>query len=181
MSEEEELFFVTRNGAVWACWLGGRPSAKLGDEKEVLATMAQFIAECAGEGSAPAGPPQAAPAPPIATHFAAPLPEPSAQPPPAERERHAERHEISIIGRVFRTGTGARDVTVLDLSEQGCRFHDRFGNLPKGTPLTIKLGPVGPVEATVMWSRGEYVGVQFRSPLYPSVLEHIRQHFDLRR
>ena len=47
--------------------------------------------------------------------------------------------------------------------------------------LTVKIGPVGPVEATVRWNRSDSVGVQFNSPLYPSVLEHIRNHFDLRR
>ncbi len=72
-------------------------------------------------------------------------------------------------------------MTVLDLSERGCRFHVRSGQLKKGMPLTVKLGPIGPVEATIRWQEEEYVGVEFNTPLYPSVMEHIRQHFDLRR
>ena len=93
-------------------------------------------------------------------------------------ERAEPRHELTIIGRV-RMGSIARDVTVLDLSEHGCRFHDRFSTVPVGTPVTVKIGPVGPVAATVKWRRGEYLGVQFKSPLYPAVLEHIRTHFDI--
>jgi len=94
-------------------------------------------------------------------------------------ERVEPRHEISIVGRV-RMGTGARDVTIQDLSEHGCKFHDRFSSLAIGAPVTVRIGPVGPVEAHVKWRRGEYVGVQFVTPLYPAVLDHIRAHFDMR-
>ncbi len=48
-------------------------------------------------------------------------------------------------------------------------------------PITIKIGPVGPVEAHVKWGQGEYVGVEFVTPLYPAVLDHIRAHFDTRK
>lgn len=47
--------------------------------------------------------------------------------------------------------------------------------------LTIKIGPVGPVEATVRWNRGNRFGIELTNPLYPSVLVHIRDHFDLRK
>lgn len=94
-------------------------------------------------------------------------------------DRAAERHEISIVGRV-RMGTGARDVTIQDLSEHGCKFHDRFSSLPVGTAVTVKIGRIGPIEAYVKWRRNEVVGVKFVTPLYPAVLDHIRAHFDLR-
>lgn len=76
-------------------------------------------------------------------------------------------------------GSIARDVTVLDLSEHGCRFHDRFSTLPVGAAVTLRLGPFGPIGASVKWRRGEYLGVQFARPLYAPVLDHIRAHFDL--
>lgn len=98
----------------------------------------------------------------------------------AVQHRTTPRHAIAIIGRV-RTGTGARDVTVLDLSVHGCRFHDRFGHLLEGTAVTIKLGPIGPIDAEVKWREKEHVGIAFASPLHPAVLDHIRAHFDLRR
>ena len=94
-------------------------------------------------------------------------------------ERVSPRHEIVIIGRV-RMGTGSRDVTIQDLSEHGCRFHDRFSSLQVHAPVTVKIGPVGPIAGHVKWRRGEYVGVEFVNPLYPAVLDHIRAHFDLR-
>ena len=179
MSEDGDTFFISRNGAVWACWLGGKPAVKLGPDAEVLAAMAQFIAQAGGEAApAPAPEPVAPPPPPPAPPRSPPPPK--RQKAEGENDRVDPRHDITIIGRV-RTGSGARDVTILDLSERGCRFHDRFGHLTEGTLLTIKLGPIGPVEAKVRWCESEYVGVEFLTPLHPSVMEHIRSHFDLRR
>jgi hypothetical protein len=146
----------------------------------------------------PAAPPPPAPIPAAPRPLASPPPAPPPPPPPApapapappglptpapasrgEQARVEPRHDVSIVGRV-RSGIGARDVTVHDLSERGCRFVDPLGNLPANARITIKLGPVGPVEATVRWCRGTSVGIEFDTPLYPSVLEHIRRHFDTR-
>ena len=94
--------------------------------------------------------------------------------------RTEQRHEISVVGR-FRMGSGARDVTIHDLSEHGCKFRDRFSSLRIGAAVTVKLGPVGPIEAYVKWREHEEVGVAFAAPLYPAVMDHIRAHFDLRK
>ena len=83
------------------------------------------------------------------------------------------------MGRL-RTGTGARDVTIVDLSEQGCRIYDRLGYLKPGLACTIRIGPIGPVDATIRWQEVPYSGLRFDRPLYPAVLDHIRAHFDLR-
>ena len=181
LMSDEEPFFIIRAGAVWACWLDGKPAVKLGGEAEVLAAMKGFISG-SGRGIGPGDePPRAAQPPPTPP----PPPPPPVGPPPPQRQRGENdrlepRHEISIVGRVG-SGSRARDVTVQDLSEGGCRFHDFFGGIAVGTRTTIKLGPIGPIGATVRWCRDEEIGIQFDNPLYPSVLEHIRQHFDLRR
>lgn len=94
-------------------------------------------------------------------------------------ERGAERHDISIVGKL-RTGSGKRDVTIVDLSERGCRIFDRMGYLEPHLAVTIKIGPVGPIDATVRWHDQPYAGIRFDNPLYPAVLDHIRAHFDLR-
>lgn len=94
--------------------------------------------------------------------------------------RDKQRQPLTVIGRV-RYGHGARDVTILDLTEDGCRFHDRFGRIPPNTPVTVKIGPVGPIDAVVRWREGEYSGIQFSQPLHPAVFDHIRQHFDMRK
>lgn len=94
-------------------------------------------------------------------------------------ERSVQRHDISIVGKL-RTGTGKRDVTIVDLSDRGCRIYDRMGHLPHNLSVTIKIGPIGPIDATVRWHDQPYAGLRFDNPLYPAVLDHIRTHFDLR-
>jgi hypothetical protein len=197
---EEEPFFIVRSGSLWACWLSGRAAVNLGPEEDVRAAMKGFLGEsdpAIGQEPKPAPAAERAPPSPAAPPPPAPIPaapRPSVSPPPAppppdvpspapasrgEQARVEPRHDVSIVGRV-RSGIGARDVTVHDLSERGCRFVDPLGNLPANARITIKLGPVGPVEATVRWCRGTSVGIEFDTPLYPSVLEHIRRHFDTR-
>jgi hypothetical protein len=172
---DDDLFFVSRNGQIWACWLSGKPAVNLGSEAEVLSAMAQIVGSATAPLAKSASPSQPAAAAPVAST------PPASPPPPREiKERDTPRHELTIIGRVFTVG-GSRDVTILDLSESGCQFYDASRRLENGARLTIKIGPVGPIEATVRWRRGDNVGVKFNTPLYPSVLEHIRDHFDLRR
>ena len=176
---DEDAFFIARNGAIWACWLSGKPAINLGPEAQVLTAMNQFVSQ---QGSSTAALPAAATPPPPANHTEPVETDAAVVEPEQAREKQSrsdERHELTILGKIY-TGQGSRDVTILDLSESGCRFHDRFGMLAGETPLTIKIGPIGPVAARVRWRRKEYVGLQFDSPLHPSVLAHIRGHFDLR-
>ena len=171
--DDDPPVFVVREGQVWACWLSGKPPISLGPAAQVHAAMEKFL-----EGDARR--PAAGPAPPPASQPEAPLHAATPEPEAAAVDRAEPRHDISIIGRVH-TGAGVRDVTILDLSEQGCRFHDRFCTLRPGMPVSVRIGPVGPVRSSVKWRRGEYVGIKFDNPLYPSVLQHIASHFDLRK
>jgi hypothetical protein len=172
---DDDLFFVSRGGHIWACWLSGKPAVDLGVDTEVTQAMTQFLQELRARVSS--GAPIEAPPPP--SPQPAPV-VPPAPPPAVLKPRAADRHDLTILGRIF-TARGSRDVTILDLSETGCQFHAAGSQLKADNRLTIKLGPVGPIEATVRWNRGDRHGVQFNSPLYPSVLQHIRDHFDLRK
>lgn len=172
--EDDPPVFVVKSGQVWACWLSGRAPVALGDVAEVRSAMHEFLAKNAAKQ------PANSPAPPSVSPAKTPPSVAEPAPTKQEKERVEPRHDISIIGKLH-TGMGVRDVTILDLSEHGCRFHDRFCNLRPGMPISLRIGPVGPVRASVKWRRSEYVGIQFDSPLYPSVLEHIRNHFDLRQ
>lgn len=88
-------------------------------------------------------------------------------------ERSELRHAVDIQGR-YRTGNGlAKDVAVGDLSAHGCKFYDRFSNLGVGDYISIRIGSIGPIDAHVRWTRQFYAGVQFKSPLHPSVLAHM--------
>lgn len=170
-----DLFFTERNEEVWAVWLSGRPPVNLGSVADVRAAMAQFSI-VAGANGAPAPEGLERSGPPALRRE----PEPTPPKPRSASERAEPRHGLKMMGKVFTT-SGSREVTVLDLSERGCRFRDASGHLTEGTRLSIKLGEVGPIEAMVMWSDGSYVGVRFANPLYPSVMEHIRETYAGRR
>lgn len=98
----------------------------------------------------------------------------SAEPPEkSDDARNKERRKVGIEGR-YRSGRGVpRDVWITDISESGCRFYDRFGNMKPGTDITIRIGPVGPIDARVRWLEQHVNGVQFAQPLHVSVFEHI--------
>ena len=90
-----------------------------------------------------------------------------------DEARNKQRRNVGIAGR-YRSGRGvSRDVWITDISETGCRFYDRFGNMIPGTEITIRLGPVGPIDAQVRWLDQHVNGVQFLQPLHVSVFEHI--------
>lgn len=94
------------------------------------------------------------------------------------QDRSANRHDVTILGH-YRAGTGLkREVTMLDLSESGCRFHDRRTVLRLDAALTIRIGALGPFDATVRWIERDTVGVQFARPIYGPVFEHIRTQLD---
>lgn len=89
------------------------------------------------------------------------------------RVRCEDRFPTNIQGR-YRYGRGlAKDVIVTDLSRSGCKFFDRFCNLDPGTIISIRIGSVGPLEATVRWSKNTVVGVQFEQALHESVFDHM--------
>lgn len=88
-------------------------------------------------------------------------------------DRRDERHGLIVNGR-YRTGRGLpMDIVLHDLSKSGCQIHDRLGHLEVGQFLTIRIGPIGPIEAHVRWLEGRKAGIQFDSPLNDAVLEHI--------
>lgn len=112
-----------------------------------------------------------------------PLTAPPLRPSPgkqAELRRYA-RKPLAAEGSM-RFGGHGYNVTMEDLSEQGCQFWlPRKNGLPKGSVIALYIEKVGPFAATVRWSREGWVGVEFDLPVYPPVLKHIREHLDRSR
>ena len=99
---------------------------------------------------------------------------------PSIGRRKARRHAISVSG-AYRTGSGtARAVELRDVSETGCRFIDATRRLYVGTQLTVRLGDLGPFDATVAWTDEAMVGLRFNQDLYEPLLEHLRAAFPYR-
>ena len=94
--------------------------------------------------------------------------------------RKGDRSEIGAWGS-YRTGRGvARDVKILDVTEKGCRFFDKFGTLKPEDRMVMRIGNIGPLLTYVRWTKDSEVGAEFEEPLYGAVLEHITRYFDER-
>ncbi|WP_336985936.1 PilZ domain-containing protein [Altererythrobacter aquiaggeris] len=169
MDGEDDLYFIVRKGEIWACWLSGKPAVKLANAAEFASAVSQFSDETAPLDAAHPARPEVDDTEPAPSNTAT-----------IYKERIEARYNLTVLGRIFTVG-GSSDVTIFDLSEKGCRFQDASWKLVLGHQITIKIGSIGPLDATVKWRRDNTVGVQFITPLYPSILKHIRESFDLRR
>ena len=81
-----------------------------------------------------------------------------------ENRRHTARRAL-MLG----VGTGTDPVTILDLSLTGALLETSIPMLV-GSTFEVELPLAGRVEATVVWSSGEYYGCQFELPIAPSAL-----------
>lgn len=98
--------------------------------------------------------------------------------PTASNQRREPRHEVQVAGR-YRSRIGAsRDIWIKDISETGCRFFDKFSVLPVDSSITFRVGTIGPIAAKVRWRDKSVLGIEFDTPLHPSVLEHIVRTMD---
>lgn len=165
-NDHDSLFFIARGGEVWACWLDDKSPVRLGSPASVMAAMRAFLSgqDPVSDGRADQN-------------------TQTCQKENAKRqiiERAAERHDVSVIGRL-RTSKGATSVTIHDLSKDGCQIYDDLAAHTQGDRVTIRIGTIGPIGATVMWCSGKRLGVKFENALHPYVVDHIRASMDVRR
>jgi hypothetical protein len=88
--------------------------------------------------------------------------------------RRAPRYGVELEG-IIRSGLWGDDkVAISSLSIDGCRFASARRRISAGTALTMALGPVGVIHASIAWRVGPIHGVRFDQALHPAVLDHIR-------
>jgi len=93
-------------------------------------------------------------------------------------ERRSERHGVVLPAKV-RTCSGFLDrVTIVDLSEWGCRIESRALALRKGDLVVVRPQGIEGICARVCWVHGDAAGIEFDRPLYGPVVEHlVREHW----
>ena len=168
----ENPFFVSREGFVWACWLDGKPAVNLGNEQAFWVSAEKLFDELNPSKTAPTVKPG---------DDASSIKQESLVPRSDRSEvadRIEERYEVTISGKIY-GGGHSREVTIFDLSTHGCRIQDASYAKP-GTHVSIKMGSIGPVAAIVRWRRDNFIGLKFENALYPSILEHIKANVSLR-
>lgn len=88
--------------------------------------------------------------------------------------REKPRKIISVSGKV-RTGRGVPlNVAVIDLSEGGCRVIVSSSWIKEGANVSIRIGKLDPLYATVRWVKDGQLGLEFQTPLYGPVFENIK-------
>ncbi len=87
--------------------------------------------------------------------------------------RRAERQQI-VLAAQCRTATGVRDDGYLsDISPEGCCITTRGILFLAGARVMIKPQGLEGLSGVVRWISGHKAGVQFDSPLYGPIVEHL--------
>ena len=88
--------------------------------------------------------------------------------------REKPRKIISVPGKI-RTGRGVpHHVAITDLSEGGCRVIESSSWISEGSNVSIRVGRLDPIYATVRWVKKGELGLEFQQPLYGPVFENIK-------
>ncbi len=91
--------------------------------------------------------------------------------------RRTQRKQISLAAQC-RTATGIRDDGYLsDLSAEGCCITTRGILFLVGSRVLIKPKGLEGLSGVVRWINGHKAGVQFDSPLYGPVVDHLSQMY----
>lgn len=78
----------------------------------------------------------------------------------------------------YRTGNGrVHDVQISNLSRSGCRMWQNHHWLEVGASIALRIENIGPIDSVVRWKNNNEMGVEFITPLHPSVLDHLAAHF----
>ncbi|MDD3797916.1 MAG: PilZ domain-containing protein [Novosphingobium sp.] len=93
-------------------------------------------------------------------------------------QRRDPRLPVTMQGR-YRPGNGrVHDVQISDLSLAGCRMYQNHSWLEVGSRISLRIETIGPILSIVRWKDRYEMGVEFETPLHPSVLDHLAAHFD---
>jgi hypothetical protein len=90
-------------------------------------------------------------------------------------QRRASRASV-LMPASCRTATGRRgDVSIVDLTAEGCRIFTKAVPLSVGLKLRIRAQSLESLPGVVRWVRGGFAGIEFDNPLYGPVAEHLQR------
>ena len=92
--------------------------------------------------------------------------------------REKERFDVNVMG-TLRTGAGTPiQAEITDLSENGCACRVNSMWLKSSAHASLRIGDLGPIDATIRWVNDRQVGIEFHRPVYGPVFEHLRALID---
>ena len=90
----------------------------------------------------------------------------------ALKSRASQRVPIEIGAGLRQRGASGVSVLVMDLSTHGFRASTHL-ELERGADVWLRLPGLESCHATVVWTKGQYIGCAFERPLHPAVLDMI--------
>ena len=99
--------------------------------------------------------------------------------PQSHDERADERERVDYAGTVRELGSVARAVRLVDITRRGCRLKGDVAGA--GEEVWIRIGPLPPLRARVIWRRGAECGCRFYQPLSGSQLLTLKSDRSVRR
>ena len=93
------------------------------------------------------------------------------------QDRNAERNPVRMPASC-RSATGLRDEGWLeDVSEVGCCLVTRGIRFSVGNHVVLRSGGLSGITGIVRWTAANRCGIEFSSPLYGAVLDHLCRQF----
>ncbi|OBX19231.1 hypothetical protein A9995_08910 [Erythrobacter sp. QSSC1-22B] len=88
--------------------------------------------------------------------------------------RDKTRKTLSLPGKI-RMGRGIpQRVAITDLSEGGCRVIQANIRIKADSNVSIRVGNLDPIYASVRWTQNGAIGLEFQQPLCGSLVENMR-------
>ncbi len=88
--------------------------------------------------------------------------------------RDKTRKILSVPGKI-RTGRGVpHRVAITDVSEGGCRIIESNIRIEAGSNVSIRVGNLDPIYASVRWTQNGVIGLEFQQPLCGPLVENMR-------
>jgi hypothetical protein len=87
-----------------------------------------------------------------------------------ERRREC-RLFVEVPGSYRDAAEGQHDIVFSAISASGCRLNRVEPHIGVGDVITLHLGPIGPLKATVRWCRDGMAGVQFHQSLEAAIVD----------
>ena len=88
-------------------------------------------------------------------------------------KRGEPRYAVVVTGKLRNASGTSEAIQITNLSVGGCRLMSRK-RMGEGDFLTLRIGPVGTLDAKVAWREDDLHGIQFEQPLHQAVLDHLR-------
>lgn len=95
----------------------------------------------------------------------------------AEMPRRSTRLSLAMPARCRTLRGFVDDVVLRDISAEGCRIVSGALTVRPGAMVVIRPNGMEGLCGTVRWVRGHEAGIEFETPLYQPIVEHLHRSF----